>query len=242
MWMFLPLLVSATFSVSEPPAPAADLKPLVTSLQSQIQKCLSVPPGSPQNLPLVRIELRRDGSLASEPVVTGPDDDAIRTEAGRSLVRAITRCAPYKIEKRFAGDHDAWKTIVIRMTGPPAAGDGGRSLRGDRFEIIESQTTRNGTVKLGPFTSVREDCTIIAQATAQVVARPRAGRVDIALQDGEIAFAPGHAFESCNDRLIRGTMVTYAARRGFVGSDEFQFSLRFPDGEKRRLKVKVQVR
>jgi hypothetical protein len=226
MWIFLPLFVSAIIAASEPQAPSVDLQPLVASLQRQIQKCLSVPPGGSQKIPNVRIELRRDGSLSAEPVIVGLDDDAVRAEAGRSLERAISRCAPYKIQ----------------MVGPTAAGDGGRTLRGDRFEIIESQTTRNGTVKLGPFTSVRPDCTIIAQATARIIARPRVGRVNIAMKDGEIAFSRGHAFESCNDRLIRGTMVTYSARRGFVGRDEFRFSLRFPDGEKRSLKVRVQVR
>jgi hypothetical protein len=118
----------------------------------------------------------------------------------------------------------------------------GETLRGEPLETVRAVTVENGTVTVGPFATVGSSCTVMQQAKASVLSRPRFGAARTALAWGDVALAPtGLLYPRCNEHKIVGTTVIYTPRPGFTGEDSFSFRLRFVNGEVRRITVNVTV-
>jgi hypothetical protein len=211
-------------------------------IQRQVAVCLELPPGRDGPLPRMRIALNRDGSLIEPPVNAGEAPSRANNILTLRLAIAIIQCAPFKGMDRFQGTYESWKNLVLQLEAPALRKDGGRLLRGDKIESVEGGTTRNGSLLLGPFMALNSRCAVIGQSRAWLIRAPQDGKVVISVRKGEAAFAPGHAFTHCNDRVLPGTTVIYKPKKDFTGNDSFQFGLRFPDGERRSLVVNVQVR
>ncbi|GJE29681.1 cell envelope integrity protein TolA [Methylobacterium organophilum] len=86
---------------------------LVGMLQQQIERCYSAPPGATQGviLPMLDIKLNPDGSLTTEPRVMRAGQSAVDQSIAQAALRAVRRCAPYKIPAQYAPYYNDWKAI-----------------------------------------------------------------------------------------------------------------------------------
>ncbi|WP_375457407.1 cell envelope integrity protein TolA [uncultured Methylobacterium sp.] len=86
---------------------------LVGLLQQQIERCYSAPPGAAQGvvLPVLDIRLNADGSLSNEPRVMRGGASSVDQSIAQAALRAVRRCAPYKIPAQYQPYYNDWKAI-----------------------------------------------------------------------------------------------------------------------------------
>ncbi len=87
-------------------------------LQRRIEECYSPPPGAVGRSvvnPFVSVQLAPDGTLSGQPRISragpSPLDQAI---AGAAL-RAVQRCAPFRIPAKFAPFHAEWRSLSVEF-------------------------------------------------------------------------------------------------------------------------------
>lgn len=86
---------------------------LVGMLQQQIERCYSAPPGAAQGvvLPMLDIRLNPDGTLSTEPRIMRGGANAVDQSIAQAALRAVRRCAPYKIPTQYVPYYNDWKAI-----------------------------------------------------------------------------------------------------------------------------------
>lgn len=86
---------------------------LVGLLQQQIERCYSAPPGAAQGvvLPVLDIRLNPDGSLSTEPRIMRGGASSVDQSIAQAALRAVRRCAPYRIPATYAPYYNDWKAI-----------------------------------------------------------------------------------------------------------------------------------
>ena len=86
---------------------------LVGLLQQQIERCYSAPPGAAQGvvLPVLDIRLNADGSLGAEPRIMRGGSSGVDQSIAQAALRAVRRCAPYRIPATYAPYYNDWKAI-----------------------------------------------------------------------------------------------------------------------------------
>jgi outer membrane biosynthesis protein TonB len=83
------------------------------ALRAQIQACWNPPVGVADAKGLVvtvRLMLKQDGSLSAEPLVTNRGSTALFQIAAESALRAIRRCAPYRLP---IAKYEVWKDVEV---------------------------------------------------------------------------------------------------------------------------------
>jgi colicin import membrane protein len=118
--------VQRTASLGTATATGAKLNPslrgqLIGMLQDQMQKCYSPPIGATSagtTLPLLDIRLNTDGSLMSEPRVVRAGGGASDRAVADAAVRAVRRCAPFRVPASFAPYYNDWKTLNVEFEVP----------------------------------------------------------------------------------------------------------------------------
>jgi len=83
------------------------------ALRAQIQACWNPPVGVMDAKGLVvtvRLMLKQDGSLSTEPLVTNRGSNALFQVAAESALRAIRRCAPYRLP---IAKYEVWKDVEV---------------------------------------------------------------------------------------------------------------------------------
>jgi colicin import membrane protein len=95
----------------------ADRAALAGMIADQILPCWNIPvSGKPATLPLVRIALNQDGSLAATPVLTNSSGDPTFRALADSGMRAIRQCSPFKIPARFQSTYSDWRSLLVQLT------------------------------------------------------------------------------------------------------------------------------
>ena len=86
---------------------------LVGMLQQQIERCYSAPPGAAQGvvLPVLDIRLNADGSLSTDPRIMRGGSSSVDQSIAQAALRAVRRCAPYKIPAQYQPYYNDWKAI-----------------------------------------------------------------------------------------------------------------------------------
>ncbi|CAO4196591.1 cell envelope integrity protein TolA [Methylorubrum extorquens] len=94
---------------------------LVGMLQQQIERCYSAPPGATQGvvLPMLDIRLNPDGSLTTEPRVMRAGNNSVDQSIAQAALRAVRRCAPFKIPDQYAPYYNDWKAINAEFEFSP---------------------------------------------------------------------------------------------------------------------------
>ncbi len=95
---------------------------LVGLLQQQIERCYSAPPGAAQGivLPQLDIRLNPDGSLTTDPRILRAGGSAVDRSIAEAAVRAVRRCAPFRIPSQFAPFYNDWRVINAEFELPRA--------------------------------------------------------------------------------------------------------------------------
>ncbi len=93
---------------------------LIGMLQSQIERCYSAPPGASQGivLPMLEIRLNVDGSLTSEPRILRAGGSSVDRSIADAAVRAVRRCASYRIPEQYKAFYNDWKEIRAEFELP----------------------------------------------------------------------------------------------------------------------------
>ncbi|MGO4704973.1 cell envelope integrity protein TolA [Microvirga sp. 2MCAF38] len=81
-------------------------------LKEQMEKCYQPPvgaTGSQVSLPILDVRFNPDGSLSAEPQIIRAGPAALDKTIAEAALRAVRRCAPYKIPTKFAPFYDDWK-------------------------------------------------------------------------------------------------------------------------------------
>jgi colicin import membrane protein len=118
--------VQRTASLGTATAAGAKLSPslrsqLIGLLQDQMQKCYSPPIGAStgaSTLPLLDIRLNNDGSLMSEPRVVRAGNSAGERAIADAALRAVRRCAPYRVPAAFVPYFNDWKILNVEFEVP----------------------------------------------------------------------------------------------------------------------------
>ena len=84
---------------------------LAMVLHSQVQPCYSLPgKARGKDAAIIEVRLNPDGSLSQAPKVLSPSSNPL---VGRAALRAVEKCAPFKIPAEFAVLYPTWKVVHI---------------------------------------------------------------------------------------------------------------------------------
>jgi colicin import membrane protein len=109
--------VQKTASLGTATGSAAKLSPSMEDslrgiLDEQIKRCYNAPPGAvagSATIPLIDVKFNLDGTLADDPRVLKAGPSSIDRAIADAALRAIRRCAPYKIPASFSPFYNSWK-------------------------------------------------------------------------------------------------------------------------------------
>jgi len=115
--------VQKTASLGTATGTAAKLNPsqrdaLMGLLREQIQRCYTAPisaSGGDTTPPMLDIRLNQDGSLASEPTVMRAGATTADRAVADAALRAVRRCAPYRVPAQFAPYYSDWKILNVQF-------------------------------------------------------------------------------------------------------------------------------
>jgi hypothetical protein len=110
-------------SLGSPTASASQLSPTLLAqmegwFQDQFQGCWTQPitvPSGQKYVPMVRVPLNVDGSLAGEPTLINPPSDPAWRPLAESAVRAIRKCDPLPVPARFKPYYAEWRGRIVRF-------------------------------------------------------------------------------------------------------------------------------
>lgn len=113
--------VNRTASLGAPNATGQKLSPsqrdaLAGLLKDQIMACWNPPPGADNVVPKVKVVVNPDGSLGADPVLANSSSEPTFRAVAESALRAVRRCAPYKIPAQYIPAAADWKdwTVTFR--------------------------------------------------------------------------------------------------------------------------------
>ncbi|MGB8276658.1 MAG: cell envelope biogenesis protein TolA [Methylovirgula sp.] len=110
-------------SLGSPTATAPRMSPSLMAqmegwFQDRLQGCwtqpITVPPG-PKYVPMIRVPLNLDGSLAGEPSLLNPPSDPAWRPLAESALRAVRKCDPLPVPARFKAYYDEWRDRIVRF-------------------------------------------------------------------------------------------------------------------------------
>lgn len=112
---------AAALSVGSGSAALADTKgefaALVEALHNEIAGCWMPPDmkGAKPGPVVVKVRLKRDGSLAARPTVENPPKAKEAKLLAASAVRAVERCAPFRSMKRTRVPYERWRELKLNF-------------------------------------------------------------------------------------------------------------------------------
>lgn len=118
--------VNKTASLGSPTANAPRLNPslrgqLVGLLRDQMERCYAPPIGASAGAataPILDIRLNSDGSLSADPRLIRAGNGSLDRSVADAALRAVRRCAPYKVPAQFAPYFEDWKTLNVEFELP----------------------------------------------------------------------------------------------------------------------------
>nr|WP_210496933.1 cell envelope integrity protein TolA [Microvirga antarctica] len=91
---------------------------LMGILQEQFKRCFTPPiSASAGNVvaPLLDIRLNQDGTLSQEPLVLKSGPSSTDRAIADAALRAVRRCAPYRVPAQFAPQYADWKLLKVEF-------------------------------------------------------------------------------------------------------------------------------
>jgi colicin import membrane protein len=113
--------VQKTASLGTATGTSAKLNPsmrdgLIGLLQDQMKQCYTVPiSASAGNVtaPVIDVRLNPDGSLATQPAIVSSGPSSTDRAVADAALRAIRRCAPYRVPAQYAPFYGDWKNLSV---------------------------------------------------------------------------------------------------------------------------------
>lgn len=110
-------------SLGSPTANALKMSPSLEAemegwFQDRFQGCwiqpITIPPGQ-KYVPMIRVPLNLDGSLAAEPTLLNPPSDPAWRPLAESALRAVHKCDPLPVPARFKPYYEEWRGRIVRF-------------------------------------------------------------------------------------------------------------------------------
>jgi hypothetical protein len=112
--------------------------------------------------------------------------------------------------------------------------------------LEKKQFTRvvaSGTnVRIGFFTSLNSDCTARGNINIRVTKQPEHGSTETTTTINFPTYPKEHVRFKCNDHNVRGMQVNYKSAEKYVGSDELELLVLFPNGFAWEVRYNIDVR
>jgi hypothetical protein len=112
--------------------------------------------------------------------------------------------------------------------------------------LEKKQFTRvvaSGTnVLIGFFTSLNPDCTARGNINIRVTKQPEHGSTETTPTINFPGYPKEHVRFKCNDHKVRGMQVNYKSAEKYVGSDELELLVLFPNGFGWEVRYNIDVR
>ena len=110
-------------SLGSPTASAPKMSPSLIAqmegwFQDRFRGCWTQPitvPSGPKYVPMVRVPLNLDGSLAAEPTLLNPPSNPAWRPLAESALRAIRECDPLPVPAQFKPYYDEWRGRIVRF-------------------------------------------------------------------------------------------------------------------------------
>lgn len=118
--------VNRVASLGSPTASAARMNPAMMGeirdlLQRRIEECYSPPPGVVGRKvvnPFVSVTLAADGTLTGQPRISRAGPTPLDQAIAGAALRAVQRCAPFRIPAKFAPFYAEWKSLSVEFVPP----------------------------------------------------------------------------------------------------------------------------
>lgn len=92
---------------------------LIGIIKEQLERCWVVPVALQSSqrppVPSVRVALKQDGTLASQPSVVNTSADPLFRVAADSALTATRRCTPLRIPAQFTPFYNDWRDVVVNF-------------------------------------------------------------------------------------------------------------------------------
>lgn len=110
-------------SLGSPTASAPTMSPSLLAqmegwFQDRFRGCwtqpITLPPG-PKYVPMIRVPLNIDGSLAAQPTLLNPPTNPAWRPLAESAMRAVRECDPLPVPARFKPYYEEWNNRIVRF-------------------------------------------------------------------------------------------------------------------------------
>jgi hypothetical protein len=104
--------------------------------------------------------------------------------------------------------------------------------------VVASGT--NGRIAF--FTGINPDCTASGNVNIRVTKQPEHGSVETTTAINFPSYPKENSRSKCNDHKVRGMQVNYKSAEKYVGSDELELLVLFPNGFAWEVRYNIDVR
>jgi hypothetical protein len=96
--------------------------------------------------------------------------------------------------------------------------------------------------RIGFYTSLNPDCTARGKINIRITKQPEHGSTETTPEINFPTYPKEHVRAKCNDHKVRGMQVNYKSAEKYVGSDELELLVLFPNGFAWEVRYNMDVR
>jgi hypothetical protein len=96
--------------------------------------------------------------------------------------------------------------------------------------------------QIGFYTSLHPDCTTRGNIDIRVTKQPEHGSTDTTTAINFPSYPKEHARFKCNEHKVKGMQVNYKSAEKYVGNDELELLVLFPNGFGWEVRYNIDVR
>jgi hypothetical protein len=96
--------------------------------------------------------------------------------------------------------------------------------------------------RIGFFTALNTDCTASGNVNIRVTKQPEHGSTETTTTINFPSYPKENSRSKCNDHKVRGMQVNYKSAEKYVGSDELELLVLFPNGFAWEVRYNIDVR
>jgi hypothetical protein len=106
-----------------------------------------------------------------------------------------------------------------------------------------ARVVASGTsTRIGFFHALHPDCSASGNVDIRVTKQPEHGKVDISATNSFPTYPKENIRYKCNQHRVRGQLITYKSAEKYVGNDELDLLVLYPNGFAWEVHVEISVR
>lgn len=109
-------------------------------------------------------------------------------------------------------------------------------------ELQERVTASGMKTRLSSHYFLQADCTSGGDIAVRVTTPAKQGKVEVEDQPVVISYPKDSTYAVCNGKSVDGKVIFYKSNDAFVGKDEVDAEVFFPNGTSRKLRILINVK